>query len=114
MNVFYRFGCLPERFNWHLNAADVKFYPLRPEFAESTYLLYRATRNPFYLHVGRDVIESLNQHAKSECGYATIHDVYDMSLGETFEMMHLDRVRFFLIHVRCITSRDLLLLSSFR
>ena len=49
---------------------------------ESTYLLYRATRNPFYLHVGQDILESLDKHAKSECGYATIHDVYDMSLGK--------------------------------
>lgn len=49
---------------------------------ESTYLLFRATRNPFYLHVGQDILESLDKHAKSECGYATIHDVYDMSLGK--------------------------------
>jgi hypothetical protein len=37
-------------------APDVNFYPLRPEFAESTYLLYRATHNPFYLHVGAQII----------------------------------------------------------
>ena len=29
------------RYNWKLDAPDVKFYPLRPELMESTYLLYR-------------------------------------------------------------------------
>ncbi len=36
----------------------------RPELVESTYLLYQATKNPFYLHVGRDIIHSLNNHTR--------------------------------------------------
>ena len=39
--IWQRYGALPERFNWHLRAPDVKFYPLRPEFSEATYLLYQ-------------------------------------------------------------------------
>lgn len=39
---------------------ELKYYPLRPELAESTYHLYRATKNPFYLHVGREILDSLN------------------------------------------------------
>ena len=39
--IWKKYGCLPERFNWKLNGPDVKFYPLRPEFMESTYLLYQ-------------------------------------------------------------------------
>lgn len=31
-------------------------HPLRPEFIESTYLLYRATKDPYYLRVARNVI----------------------------------------------------------
>jgi len=100
--VWKRFGCLPERFNWALNAADVKFYPLRPEFVESTYLLFRATRNPFYLHVGQDVLESLNRHARAQCGYATIHDVNDMSLEDRQESFFLSE-----------TSKYLFLLFDF-
>jgi len=87
--IWKKFGCLPERFNWASNEANVRFYPLRPEFMESTYLLFRATRNPFYLHVGQDILESLDKHAKSECGYATIHDVYDMSLEDRQESFFL-------------------------
>ena len=43
-----------------------RFYPLRPELVESTYLLYRATKNPFYLHVGRDILYSLNNHTRAK------------------------------------------------
>ena len=87
--IWKKFGCIPERFNWYTNEADVKFYPLRPEFVESTYLLYQATKNPFYLHVGKDIIQSLNQHTKAQCGYATIHDVYDKSLEDRQESFFL-------------------------
>ena len=65
-NIWRRFGLLPERFNWHRSEPDVFFYPLRPELAESTYLLYQATKNPFYLHVGRQMLESINKYTRSK------------------------------------------------
>ena len=49
-----------------MRAPDVLFYPLRPELVESTYFLYQATKNPFYLHVGRDIYNSIQEHAKAE------------------------------------------------
>ena len=72
-----------------LRMPDVKFYPLRPELVESTYLLYQATKNPFYLHVGKDILESLNNHTKTHCGYATVHDVTDKSLEDRQESFFL-------------------------
>lgn len=55
----------PERFELVFGKALVEFYPLRPEFAESTYWLYRATgRHPFYLQVGTRIMDSLNRHAR--------------------------------------------------
>uniref|UniRef100_A0A915L8Q5 alpha-1,2-Mannosidase n=1 Tax=Romanomermis culicivorax TaxID=13658 RepID=A0A915L8Q5_ROMCU len=87
--IWKKYGVLPERYNWHLNAPDVLFYPLRPEFAESTYLLYMATKNPFYLHVGREIIENLNRYTKVECGYATVHNVNDKSLEDRMESFFL-------------------------
>jgi mannosidase alpha-like ER degradation enhancer 3 len=48
---------------------------LRPEFLESTYFLYRATRDPHYLHVGRDILRSLQTFARVPCGYAAVKDV---------------------------------------
>ena len=88
-SMWRKYGCLPERYNWKLDAPDVKFYPLRPELMESTYLLYRATKNPFYLHVGKDILYSLNNNTRALCGYATVHDVTDMSLEDRQESFFL-------------------------
>lgn len=44
--IWKRYGALPERFNWQLQAPDVLFYPLRPELVESTYLLYQVRGAP--------------------------------------------------------------------
>ena len=87
--IWKRYGCLPERYNWKLDAPDVRFYPLRPEFVESTYFLYQATKNPFYLHVGRDILLSLENHTRTNCGYATVHDVLDKSLEDRQESFFL-------------------------
>ncbi|CAJ0931536.1 unnamed protein product, partial [Mesorhabditis belari] len=87
--VWKKYGALPERFNWHLKAPDVSFYPLRPELAESTYHLYQATKNPFYLHVGREIMENINLRTRVECGFATVHDVFDGSLEDRMESFFL-------------------------
>ncbi|XP_045606685.1 ER degradation-enhancing alpha-mannosidase-like protein 1 [Procambarus clarkii] len=91
--IWKKYGVLPERFNWQRISPDVLFYPLRPEFVESTYLLYQATRNPFYLHVGRDILTSLNNLTKVQCGYATVHSVLDMT--------HEDRMESFFLSETC-------------
>ena len=73
-------------------------WPLRPEFIESTYFLYRATKNPFYLQVGKDMLESIKRHTKVRCGFAAILDVRKMNhedkmdsffLAETFKYLYL-------------------------
>jgi mannosidase alpha-like ER degradation enhancer 1 len=87
--IWKRFGALPERFNWQRLSPDVSFYPLRPELVESTYLLYQATKNPFYLHVGRDILNNLNEHTRVKCGYATIHNVQDKTLEDRMESFFL-------------------------
>lgn len=88
-SIWRRFGALPERFNWQRVSPDLAFYPLRPELIESTYLLYQATKNPFYLHVGQEIIESLNKYSKAKCGYATIHNVQDKTLEDRMESFFL-------------------------
>ncbi|KAL1236200.1 ER degradation-enhancing alpha-mannosidase-like protein [Trichinella spiralis] len=87
--IWRKYNALPERFNWHYKVAEIAFYPLRPEFIESTYFLYLATKNPFYLHVGKEVAESLEKYTKTKCGYATIHDVADKSLEDRMESFFL-------------------------
>uniref|UniRef100_A0A8D3ADM0 alpha-1,2-Mannosidase n=1 Tax=Scophthalmus maximus TaxID=52904 RepID=A0A8D3ADM0_SCOMX len=50
-------------------------HPLRPEFAESTYFLYKATGDPYYLEAGRTILDNLNRFARVPCGFAAMKDV---------------------------------------
>ncbi|KAL0348938.1 UNVERIFIED_CONTAM: Alpha-mannosidase I MNS4 [Sesamum angustifolium] len=76
-SVWKRYGFTPEGFN--LATFNVqqgqKSYPLRPELIESTYWLYKATRNPRFLDAGRDMLASLQYGARCTCGYCHISDV---------------------------------------
>ncbi|XP_060850519.1 ER degradation-enhancing alpha-mannosidase-like protein 3 [Rhopalosiphum padi] len=73
-------------------------HPLRPEFLESTYFLYKATGDPHYLNVGRQVLNSLQKYARVECGFAAVKDVRTTAnedtmdsfvLAETFKYLYL-------------------------
>ncbi|CAR29100.1 hypothetical protein ZYGR_0Z00210 [Zygosaccharomyces rouxii] len=91
LKLWNTFGGVPERWDFQTLAAfekkkeftpeDIKsfvpleWYPLRPEFVESTYFLYRATRDPFYLNVGVAILESLQTRFKHECGFGGFQDV---------------------------------------
>ncbi|KAJ9536984.1 hypothetical protein OSB04_029717 [Centaurea solstitialis] len=59
-SVWKRYGFTPEGFNLASFAVQhgQKSYPLRPELIESTYWLYKATRDPRYLDVGRDIVST--------------------------------------------------------
>ncbi|KAF9605954.1 hypothetical protein IFM89_021280 [Coptis chinensis] len=76
-SVWKKYGFTPEGFNLATFTVQQgqKSYPLRPELMESTYLLYKATRDPRYLDAGRDMITSLQYGARCPCGYCHISDV---------------------------------------
>ncbi|XP_076822172.1 ER degradation-enhancing alpha-mannosidase-like protein 3 [Clavelina lepadiformis] len=95
--VFTRHTFLPEAFTTNF---DIHWgqYPLRPEFAESTYLLYKATKDPYYLEVGKTIIENLEKKARVKCGFAGIKDVRTFThedrmdsyfLAEMFKYLYL-------------------------
>uniref|UniRef100_A0A4X1V363 alpha-1,2-Mannosidase n=1 Tax=Sus scrofa TaxID=9823 RepID=A0A4X1V363_PIG len=70
--IWKRYGALPERYNWQLQAPDVLFYPLRPELVESTYLLYQLfdEENPVhksgtrYMFTTEGHIVSVDEHLR--------------------------------------------------
>lgn len=73
-------------------------HPLRPELVESTYFLYEATGDPYYLQVGKHIVEKINEHARVPCGFAALRDVRTLShedrmdsfvLAETFKYLYL-------------------------
>lgn len=76
-SVWRHFGFIPE---FYQIASGEPYsgragYPLRPELIESAMYLYRATKDPYFLEVGRDMLESIEASARTPCGYATIKDV---------------------------------------
>ncbi|KAK2355696.1 Glycosyl hydrolase family 47 protein [Trifolium repens] len=82
--VWKRFGVLPERYllDHQMLHPTEKYYPLRPEFAESTFYLYQATKDPWYLEVGELIVNSLNIYSRVEGGFASIKDVTTMQLED--------------------------------
>jgi hypothetical protein len=76
-SLWTQFGFLPESFLLPSRTVhpSMKYYPLRPELAESTYALYRATRDPYYLQQGEQILKSLNGAARVPGGFASVKDV---------------------------------------
>ncbi|CAG5100212.1 Oidioi.mRNA.OKI2018_I69.XSR.g16895.t1.cds [Oikopleura dioica] len=87
--IWRMFDAFPERFDWNKLSSIVHFYPLRPELIESTYHLYRVTKSPFYLHVGKELLNSIERNMKTECGFATLHSVLDRTLEDRMESFFL-------------------------
>ncbi|UKZ49005.1 hypothetical protein TrVGV298_003243 [Trichoderma virens] len=98
--LWTRYSALPER--WSVREGNVEagigWWPGRPEFIESTYHIYRATRDPWYLHVGEMVLRDIMRRCFAECGWAGLQDVQtgekqdrmeSFFLGETAKYMYL-------------------------
>uniref|UniRef100_A0A0A9Y5U6 alpha-1,2-Mannosidase n=1 Tax=Lygus hesperus TaxID=30085 RepID=A0A0A9Y5U6_LYGHE len=72
--VMQRHNFIPEAFTTDFQVHWAQ-YPLRPEFLESTYFLYKATGDHYYLHVGKKILKGLQTHARVPCGYAAVGDI---------------------------------------
>ncbi|CAN0887163.1 Alpha-mannosidase I MNS4 [Linum grandiflorum] len=90
-SVWRRYGFTPEGFNLATLTVQSgqKSYPLRPELIESTYWLYKATRDPRYLDVGREMVASLQYGARCPCGYCHITDVESHQIEDHMESFFL-------------------------
>lgn len=67
----------------------LEWWPLRPEFIESNYYIYQATKDPFYLQVGKNVLKDINMNCKVKCGYAGIQDVRTGKQSDRMETFFL-------------------------
>ncbi|PKA51466.1 putative alpha-mannosidase I MNS5 [Apostasia shenzhenica] len=83
-HIWQKFGVLPERYllDRDMLHPTEKYYPLRPELAESTFYLFQATKDPWYMEVGRSIVNSLNRYTKVKGGFASIRDVTTMQLED--------------------------------
>ncbi|XP_050039833.1 uncharacterized protein [Dermacentor andersoni] len=89
--VWREYGFTPEFYEVVHGRAHPKRdgYPLRPELVESLVYLYQATKDPHFLEIGVDILESIRHSAKTECGYATIKKVGDHTLEDRMESFFL-------------------------
>ena len=99
-SLWTKYRVLPERYDVNKGAvhASMAYYPLRPELAESTYALYRATGSSRYLDMGAAMVRSLNAVARTPVGFAAIKSVLDLTqedhtpsffLAETLKYLYL-------------------------
>jgi hypothetical protein len=98
--LWTRYAALPER--WHTQNAFIdpnfRHWAGRPEFIESTYYIYQATKDPFYLHVGEMALRDIRRRCWTPCGWADLGDVISgeqrdrmesFFLGETAKYLYL-------------------------
>lgn len=71
--VIRRHSYLPEAFTTDLQVYWAN-HQMRPEFLESTYFLHRATKEDYYLEIGKGILRKL-QDLKVDCGFAGLKDV---------------------------------------
>ncbi len=98
--LWTRYSALPERWSTATGSIEggLGWWGGRPEFIESTYHLYRATQDPWYLHVGEMVLRDIKRRCWTKCGWAGLQDVRNgeqsdrmesFFLGETAKYMFL-------------------------
>jgi len=98
--LWTRYAALPER--WSVRDGTIEgglgWWPGRPEFIESNYHLYRATKDPWYLHVVEMVLKDIQSRCWTRCGWSGLQDVQtgeksdrmeSFFLGETAKYMYL-------------------------
>ncbi|KAL3318811.1 ER degradation-enhancing alpha-mannosidase-like protein 2 [Cichlidogyrus casuarinus] len=89
--IWKKYGFLPEFYNVISgNIVPLKGgAPLRPEFAESILYAYQATKDPYFLEMGADILFAIEKVAKTECGFASVKDVTEHTLENRMESFFL-------------------------
>lgn len=107
LKIWDSFDLIPERWVHYVDgdkildangAIALEWYPLRPEFIESTYYLYRATRDPMYLQVGERILNLFKTKFRANCGFSGFQDIRTgkmqnrmetFVMGETLKYLYL-------------------------
>jgi hypothetical protein len=70
-----RFGLVPDAFDYRAWTVFSPNYDLRPEVAESYFILYRRTRDEVWRERGRALLDTLVERCRVDEGFATLSDV---------------------------------------
>ncbi|KFY16194.1 hypothetical protein V492_01503 [Pseudogymnoascus sp. VKM F-4246] len=89
--LWTRYSALPER--WSVRDGTIEgglgWWPGRPEFIESNYHIFRATKDPWYLHVGEMVLKDIQRRCWAECGWSGLQDVRTGEMSDRMESFFL-------------------------
>nr|CCC92065.1 unnamed protein product [Trypanosoma congolense IL3000] len=74
---FKHFGVLPEIYSLVSGEPSSRSHDYigRPEHVESLYMLYRATRDPAYLVMGKEIALAINLRMRTPYGFSSLNDV---------------------------------------
>jgi mannosidase alpha-like ER degradation enhancer 2 len=75
-------GIEPEVLDYRAMKVTSPGYQLRPEIMESAYYLYRYTKDPPYLEMGRTFFEALVRHCRAGSGYTVLKSVVSKEKGD--------------------------------
>ena len=65
------------------------YYILRPETSETFFILYHLTKDPVYREWGWEIFQAIEEHCKTDAGYAAIRDVDTMKQDNRMESFFL-------------------------
>ena len=78
-------GIEPEEFDYRARKVVSPGYPLRPEIVESTYYLYRYTKDRKYLLMGEQLWRDFVKHCRTEAGYAALKSVVTKEKNDSMQ-----------------------------
>jgi hypothetical protein len=89
--LWTRYSALPER--WSTVTGNIehglRWWGGRPEWIESTWYLYHATKDPWYLHTGEMALRDIKRRCWTKCGWAGLRDVRSGELSDRMESFFL-------------------------
>ncbi|KAF2801661.1 seven-hairpin glycosidase [Mytilinidion resinicola] len=89
--LWTRYSAMPER--WSTASGNIenglRWWGGRPEFIESTWYLYRATQDPWYLHVGEMTLRDIKRRCWTRCGWSGLQDVRTGEQSDRMESFFL-------------------------
>jgi mannosidase alpha-like ER degradation enhancer 2 len=87
--MWTHFGIEPEEIDYATFEVTAPYYILRPENIESAFYLYRTTKNPKYLEMGKTFFESIVKYCKVDEGFASLKSVMSKEKNDSMESFFL-------------------------
>jgi glycosyl hydrolase family 47 len=78
-------GIEPEEYDYRARKITSPGYPLRPEIVESTYYLYRYTKDEKYLLMGEKLWHDFVKYCRTEEGYAALKSVVTKEKADSMQ-----------------------------